>query len=239
MAGHSKWHNIKHKKAKEDAKKGLIFTKLSKEISVAVKHGGVDPSFNIPLRLLLEKAKENNMPKENVERAIKKGSGQLEGVNYESIMYEGYAPCNVAVIIEALTDNKNRTISDLRCYFSKHGGRMVDAGTVSWMFEKKGQIEIDAQGMSEEKLTDIFLETDINDIKMSDDSTFLISEMENVEVVREFAEKKGFKVKSASLIWMAKNNIELTSEDDKEKVMTFLENLDELDDVQTLFVNLE
>lgn len=238
MAGHSKWHNIKHKKAKVDAERGKIFTKISKEITVAAKHGGGDPSANITLRLLLEKARENNMPKDNIERAIKKGTGQLEGVSYEAVTYEGYAPENIAVIVTALTDNKNRTVSDLRHVFSKNGGRLVDAGSVSWMFDHRGQVEFDPKGLTDEALMDVFLETDIIDLKVVDESlAFAICEIPDLDKVRHFAESKGFLVKSFEPAWIAKENIELHGEA-KDSVVEFLEKVEDLDDVKEVFVNL-
>ncbi len=238
MAGHSKWHNIKHKKAKVDAERGKVFTKISKEITVAAKHGGGDPSGNITLRLLLEKARENNMPKDNVERAIKKGTGQLEGVNYETVTYEGYAPENIAVMVTALTDNKNRTVSDLRHVFSKNGGRLVDAGSISWMFDHRGQVEFDPKGLADDALMDIFLETDIIDLKVVDENlAFAICEIADLDKVRHFAENKQFLVKSFEPAWIAKENIELEGEA-KDHVIEFLEKVEDLDDVKEVFVNL-
>lgn len=238
MAGHSKWHNIKHKKAKVDAEKGKIFTKISKEITVSAKHGGGDPSSNISLRILLEKARENNMPKDNIERAIKKGTGQIEGAVYESMTYEGYAPENIAVMVTALTDNKNRTISDLRHTFSKHGGRLVDPGAVSWMFEHKGQIEIDPKGKTEEELLEVLLEADILDIKvLSEDEAILICEINDLDKVCHFIEKNNFVVKSFEPAWVAKDSIVLEGES-RDKVLDFLEKVDDLDDVKAVFANL-
>lgn len=234
MAGHSKWHNIRHKKAKEDAKKGKLFTKLSKEITVATKCGGKDPDTNSRLRLLLDKAKEINMPKDNVVRAIKKGAGELEGVNYEPVTYEGYGPENIAVIVEALTDNKNRTAGDMRFAFSKFGGRLGEA--VSWMFEKKGVIEVEGGNTTEDEIMEKMLEADLDDIKIFNDIVRIECKLENLDQVRKEAEKQNLKVKSAEFEWIAPNEIEL-SEEAKNKVADFLEKIDDLEDVQEVYSN--
>lgn len=240
MAGHSKWHNIKHKKAKEDAKKGLVFTKLSKEITISSKAHGGDPATNIGLRILLEKARSENMPKDNIERAIKKGTGALEGVNYEEITYEGYGPSNVAVMVQALTDNRNRTISDLRHVFSKQGGRLAEAGAVSWMFELQGQVQFDPCSKNEEDLLEILLEADIIDLQMHPEENLatVTCSVENLDKVKHFIDAKKFIIKSAELAWIAKTKVTV-SEEDQEKVMEFLDKLDDLDDVKNFFVNLE
>lgn len=238
MAGHSKWHNIKHKKAKEDAKKGLIFTKLSKEITISVKNGGVDPAINIGLRFLLTKAKDWNMPKENIERALKKGTGPLDGVVYESINYEGYAPENIPVIIQALTDNKNRTVSDLRHVFNKAGGRLVDSGSISWMFDYRGLLEFDHLKKSEEDLLEELLEADIIDLEVGDDLSTVICEVVNLDSIRMFLEKKGYVVKSMEPTWIAKNSMQLSGEA-KDTVATFLEKLEDMDDVKEIFSSFE
>lgn len=237
MSGHSKWHNIRHKKAKEDAKKGLIFTKVGKEISVAVKHGGPDPASNTTLRLLLEKARSHNMPKDNIERALKKGSGNAEGVMYEETMYEGYAPDNVAVIVEALTDNKNRTASDLRHVFSRNGGRLVDAGSVSWMFDRRGVVSFSCPGKTEEMLLEQFLDIDLIDLSLSDGLCNIVCMLEDLDKTRIFAEKLGYVVKSADPAWIAKTPTEL-DESSRERVVEFLDKLEDLDDVKDIFVSL-
>jgi len=238
VAGHSKWHNIKHKKAKEDAKKGLIFTKLSKEITISVKNGGSDPAINIGLRLLLAKAKDWNMPKENVERALKKGSGPLDGTSYESVTYEGYAPENVAVVVHALTDNKNRTVSDLRHIFNKAGGRLVDAGGISWMFDYRGTIEFDPAGKDEESLLEDLLEADIIDLKVDPEVALVVCDVVNLDEIRIFLERKGYAVKSMEPSWIPKNTINLDGEE-KTAVTDFLEKLEDMDDVKEIYANLE
>lgn len=237
VAGHSKWHNIKHKKAKVDAKRGKVFTKLSKEITVSAKHGGGDPSFNIGLRLLLDKAKDANMPKENIERAIKKGTGHLEGVNYEEVTYEGHGPENIAIIIQTLTDNRNRTISDLRHFFNKHGGRMGENGAVSWMFDHRGAIEFEPAGKREDEILEDLLETDIIDLNFDEELSAVTCELNKLDQVRAFVETKGYTVKSADPAWIAKTPLELQDQA-KESVLDFLDKLEELEDVNNLFVNL-
>ena len=167
MAGHSKWANIKHKKAKEDAKKGKIFTKLIKEITVAAKQGG-DPASNPRLRLLLEKAKQENMPAENATRAIKKGTGELPGVHYDPMMYEGFGPGGIAILVETLTDNKNRTVAEMRTTFSRGGGNLGEANTVNWMFEKKGVIRMADKGLSEDELIEQLLDYNVESIHIGD-----------------------------------------------------------------------
>ncbi len=239
MAGHSKWHNIKHKKAKEDAKKGKVFTKLSKEITICAKAFGGDPAGNARLRLILDRARDSNMPKDIIERAIKKGTGQLEGASYESILYEGYAPHNVAVLVHALTDNKNRTASDVRHVFSKGNARVADLGAVSWMFEQKGQIEFDTKGKSEDELLSELLEVEIDDLHVEESSGVIICPMDQLDTVRSFLEQKGFTVKTAEIAWVAKNKISIADDAQRQAVFDFLDKLEELDDVQDIYINLE
>lgn len=241
MAGHSKWKNIRHKKAKEDAKKGKAFTRLTKEITVLVRGlGGGDVESNPRLRLLLEKAREANMPKENVERAIKKGQGLLEGANYESVLYEGYGPDGVALLIEALTDNRNRTASDLRHFFNKHGGRMAEGGSVSWMFDQKGLIELAKTVDDEDTILEKFLDknADIDNIKVDEQQVMIQTPIPALDAVRQIAEQLGYTVKSAGLGWVAKNQIEVAAENE-EQVYDFLDALDEIEDVQEIYANID
>lgn len=236
MAGHSKWANIKHKKAKEDAKKGKAFTKIIKEITVAAREGGGNPDQNPRLRLLLEKGKSANMPLENAMRAIKKGTGELPGVNYEEYVYEGYAPHGIAVMVETLTDNKNRTVAEFRRLFSENGGTLGDTGTVSWMFEKLGTVHTNGT-MDEDKLLEHLLEFDISDIKVDDNSCAIYCEIKALESVKEAIEKAGLKIESAGLEWVAKNNTEL-QEAQTEKVLEFLSEVQDHDDVKNVYTNL-
>jgi len=237
MAGHSKWSTIKHKKAKEDAKRGKAFTKLIKEITVAARTGGGDPAGNPRLRLLLEKAKEINMPKDNAERAIKKGTGELPGTSYESITYEGYGPYGIAVLVEALTDNKNRTVSEMRRAFSKKGGTLGETGSVSWMFEHKGLVKIDCQDISEDEIFEKLIEHDIQDINRDENLCFITCDAKALMKVKNASEEIGLTVESADLEWIPKNTTTL-SQDQADKAYEFLGDLDDHDDVQNVYTNL-
>ena len=238
MAGHSKWANIKHKKAKEDAKRGKVFTKLIKEITVAARDGGGDPSASPRLRLLMDKAKHANMPSENVQRAIKKGTGELEGVNYESITYEGYGPAGIAVIVEALTDNKNRTIADVRHVFTKAGGSIGGDGSVAWMFNRKAVLELDECTKNEDDLLEAFLDYNIDDIAVTDGHARIVGQSDELFVMKTTAEQEGLTVSSAELEWVPNTTASVEDEEKEEKVYTFLERLDELDDVQNVYANI-
>ncbi len=236
MAGHSKWANIKHKKAKEDAKRGQTFTKIIKEITVCAKAGGI-PENNPQLRQLIEKAKEANMPGENITRAIKKGTGELPGVSYEAISYEGYGPGGTAVIIEALTDNKNRTVADLRHIFSRHNGNLAETGAVNWMFEKLGVIRGSILKKTEDDLLEALMDYDIQDISMHDGITTVTVAMHALFEVKDALTKLGMKVEHAELEWVAKNNLDVTA-DIEEKAFALFEALEDNDDVQNVYSNL-
>ena len=237
MSGHSKWSTIKHKKGKEDALRGKKFTKLIKEITIAARDGGGDPAANPRLRLLLDKAKEINMPADNATRAIKRGTGEMPGVSYESYFYEGYGPGKCAVIIDMLTDNKNRAISTVRTFFNKQGGILAESGAVSWMFDKLGVIRISSAGTSEETLLEQLLEHDIKDI-YAEDSMFVITcELTEIEPVKETLEKHHYKIESAEIEYVPKNTIPLDSTTE-EKAYEFLQALDDLDDVQNVYTNI-
>ena len=236
MAGHSKWANIKHKKAKEDAKKGKVFTKLIKEITIVARQGGGNPDQNPRLRLLLEKSKEANMPQENVVRAIKKGTGELPGVSYEEYVYEGYAPCNIAVIIDAITDNKNRTVAEFRRLFSENGGTLGDFGSVSWMFEKVGAVNA-IGNISEDELLEHLIEYDIKDIQINDKTYMIYCDIKSLEAVKSAIEKSGLKIETAGIEWVAKTTTEL-SEEQTDKVLAFLSEVQDHDDVKNVYTNL-
>jgi YebC/PmpR family DNA-binding regulatory protein len=236
MAGHSKWANIKHKKAKEDAKKGKAFTKLIKEITIVAREGGGNPDQNPRLRLLLEKGKEANMPQENAVRAIKKGTGELPGMSYEEYMYEGYAPCGIAVIIDAITDNKNRTIAEFRRLFSENGGTLGDSGSVCWMFQKLGAVNATGT-LAEDELLENLIEYDIKDIQIDENSYSIYCDIKSLESVKVAIEKAGLKIENAGLEWVAKNTTEL-SETQSDKVLAFLSELQDHDDVRNAYTNL-
>jgi len=237
MSGHSKWSTIKHKKAKEDAKRGKAFTKLIKEITVVARMGGGDPTGNPKLRLLLEKAKEINMPKENAERAIKKGTGELPGVSYEHITYEGYGPYGIAVLVDTLTDNKNRTVSDMRRLFSSKGGNLAETGAVSWIFEKKGVIKASGNEISEDELLEQLIEYEIDDITKDDGLFFITCDSKALMTIKKAIEKTELKVENADLEWIPKTTTQLT-EAQATKAYEFLGTLDDHDDVQSVYTNL-
>ena len=238
MSGHSKWATIKHKKAKEDAKRGKTFTKLIREITVAAKAGGGDLDANASLRSIVDKAKAANMPQDNIIRAIKKGTGELEGVNYEAAVFEGYGPHGIAVIVETLSDNKRRTVADVRHAFSKAGGNLGETGVVSWMFEHKGVIKIAAQGMSEDDILDKMLDFDIDDVAIHDSIAVVSCDLKNLDVVKKGAESLGLVVEDASVEWVPKDTVEVESGTKEEKVYKFLETLEDLDDVQNVYANI-
>ena len=239
MSGHSKWSTIKHKKALIDAKRGKKFTKLIKEITVAARLGGGDPSGNPRLRLLLEKAKEINMPLENATRAIKKGTGELPGQAYEAQTYEGYGPENVALMIDVLTDNKNKAIAELRHVFSRNGGRIADAGAVGWMFQRVGIVSGTGK-TTEDTLLENLLDYEVIAISVHDGDTFeVICEPKALEAIKETLTKKlGLHVEDAELGWHAENKTTLNQEQ-AERVLEFLQAVEELDDVQDVYTNME
>lgn len=237
MAGHSKWSQIKRKKAVIDAKRGQAFTKLIKEISVCARDGGGDPDGNARLRLLMEKAKEINMPLENTLRAIKRGTGELPGVHYEQITYEGYGPSNIAVVIDTLTDNKNRTVAELRHLFSAHGGRLAETGSVNWMFERLGVIRIPAQNKTEDALIEALLDYDIIDIKKDDDSFAIQCEIKNMEDIKSALKDLHISLENAEPEWVPKNSMDL-DENEAEKAYEFLEAIQDHDDVKNVYTNL-
>jgi YebC/PmpR family DNA-binding regulatory protein len=238
MAGHSKWANIKHKKAKEDASRGKAFTKLIKEITVVARDGGGDPSGNPRLRTLIDKAKQINMPQENIKRAIKKGTGELAGVAYEHMMYEGYGPSGVAIMLEVLTDNKNRAVASVRSTFTKKGGNLAENGSVSWMFSQKGVIKATNGSLSEDDLLEKLIDFDVDDIHKTEDGLFYVTcAMKALEQVKQGITKAGLTVESAEVEWVAKDKVDV-AESDEEKVYDFLDALENLEDIQNVYSNV-
>jgi len=237
MAGHNKWSQIKHKKAKEDAKRGYAFTKLIKEITAAARAGGGDPAGNPRLRVLLDKAKEINMPIDNSNRAIKRGTGELPGVQYEEFTYEGYGPGGIAIIMDTLSDNKNRTVASLRHLFSKMGGTLAESGAVSWMFEKKGVIRASGTAITEDKLIESLLDYDIKDIRLEDGIFTVICDPKQLESVKQAVTHTGLKPEHAAIEWVAKTHTDL---DDalQDKALDFLSALQDHEDVQNVYTNL-
>ncbi|MBI3399130.1 MAG: YebC/PmpR family DNA-binding transcriptional regulator [Deltaproteobacteria bacterium] len=240
MSGHSRWANIKHKKAKSDAKKGKVFTKLIKEVIVAAKMGGGDPDGNPRLRTAIDKAKASNVPSDNIERAVKKGAGEMDGIHYEEHVYEGYGPGGIAVLVSVTTDNKNRTASDVRHIFTKGGGRLGESGSVAWMFEKKGLFTFDMDSVSEDKLMEIAIEAGAEDvITNSEDRVFEVySAANDFHKVKEIFDAKGLKYTFAEISMIPKNTIRVEGRD-AQHVLRLLEELEELDDVQNVYANFD
>ncbi len=240
MAGHSKWAQIKHKKAREDAKRGKIFSKLLRAIMVAAKQGGGNPDTNVQLARAIEKAKEYNVPQENIERAIKRGTGELSGSEQiEQIFYEGYAPGGVALIVEAMTDNRNRTAAEIRNIFSRHGGHLGETGCVSWIFERKGLISVEkSENVDEEELFNIALEAGAEDMNIEENYYEILTTPENFKQVKEALEKKGIAFASADVTMFPKTTVKVTDEDAK-KVLRLVEALEEHDDVQEVYANFD
>ncbi len=243
MAGHSKWKKIKHKKALNDKKRGASFTKLIKEITVAARHGGGDPKGNPRLNTLLEKAREGNMPIEHTQRAIKRGTGELPGVVYEHIMYEGYGPNGIAVLVEVLTDNRNKAVAELRTAFTRNGGTLGESNSVAWMFERVGEIQATlrhTQGdrvMSEDELLEKLLDYDIKNITTDDGIATIHTEPKILDQVRQAVINLGLKVESSELEWIAKNPVEL-DEAKQNQVIEFLEAIEDLDDTQNVYTTM-
>ena len=238
MAGHSKWSNIKHRKGAQDQKRGKIFTKLIREITIASKLGGGDLESNPRLRKAVNNAKSNNMPSEKIDRAIKKGTGVLEGVSYEEIIYEGYGPNGVAIIVEVITDNKNRSVAELRHAFTKFGGSLGETGSVSWMFEKKGQIIFKDSPLGLDALFDLVIEAGAEDIEEYDNGYIVTTPFELLMEVRKVIAEEGCVIKSADYEMLSKTSQKL-ERSKSEKVINLLTSLENNDDVNKLFSNLE
>ena len=238
MSGHSKWSTIKRKKAAADQIRGKIFTKLIKEITVSARQGGGDIDGNPRLRLAVDNAKSANMPMDNIERAIKKATGELEGASYLEITYEGYGPGGVAVLIESVTDNKNRTVAEVRHALTKHGGSLGENGSVAWMFDRKGVITMPAQGKTEDDIMEIVLDAGAEDIQGEDDFFEVTSAVEDFEAVRKSIVDSGLDTENASLQWIAKNTIEVGGET-AEKLIKMIDMIEDNDDVQNVFTNAD
>ena len=238
MSGHSKWHTIKHKKGATDAKRGKVFTKLIKEITVAARSGGGDEAANARLRKAVSDAKAANMPNETIDRAIKRGTGDLEGVNYEEITYEGYGIGGVAVLIETMTDNRNRTVAEIRHLFSKNGGNLGEAGSVAWMFDKKGYIVVDKAAKSEEELFEIALEAGADDMQEEGESFEIFTAPETFEAVSEAITAAGIEPQAAEVSMFPQNYIHLEGADAKQMLKLY-EAIEDHDDVQNVYANFD
>jgi len=238
MSGYSKWSSIKHKKAAVDAKRGKIFTKLIREITVAARLGGGDPTGNPRLRAAIAAAKAENMPKENIERAIKKGTGELEGTSYEEANYEGYGPGGVAVLVDCLTDNRNRTVAEIKHLFERHGGSLGEPGCVSWIFEKKGLIVIDKEKVDEETLLDIVLEAGAEDVKEDETQFEVLTEPADFEAVRKAIEEKGIPYNVAEISMIPKNTVKLDGKK-AQQMLSLMQALEDNDDVSHVYANFD
>ena len=236
MSGHSKWATTKRKKAVIDQKRGKAFTKIIKEITIAAREGGGDPVGNPRLRLAVDNAKAANMPADNIERAIKKATGELEGVTYSELMYEGYGPGGVAILVEVATTNKNRTVAEVRHLFSKGGGGMGESGSVAWMFDKKGVITLSTQNKTEDEMMEIILDAGADDLQTEEDFFIVQTTIEAFETVRKTLIDKKLAIENASLQWIAKNFIAVAGEE-AEKVAKLLEALEDSEDVQNVYTN--
>jgi YebC/PmpR family DNA-binding regulatory protein len=240
MSGHSKWSSIKHKKGAADKKRGQLFSKLSRALIVAAREGGADPSANLALQNAIEKAKSYSMPKDNIERAIARGSGADADANaYETVVYEGYGSGGVAILVEALTDNRNRTASDVRSAFGKHDGNLGASGAVAWQFERRGVVLVDAEGVDEDELTLAAADGGADDVEL-DGATFQITcAPESLTSVREALGAAGFSVESAELTMVPKTTVEVADESTAKKILRLIDALEENDDVQDVFSNFD
>ncbi len=239
MSGHSKWANIKRKKGANDAIRGKITTKIGREITIAVRMGGADPTGNMRLKLALSKAKANNIPKDNINRAIQKGLGASEGSNYEEIMYEGYGPGGTAVMLDILTDNRNRTAADVRHLFSKYGGNLGQDGCVSWMFKKKAVFIVEKETFEDEdELMELVLEAGADDLRAEDDIFEITAEPEAFDAIESALGEKGIETASAEVTMVPDNMVHLQGKD-SEKMQTLIDALEENDDVQNVYTNYE
>jgi YebC/PmpR family DNA-binding regulatory protein len=238
MAGHSKWKQIKHYKAAADAKRGALFTKLIREITMAAKQGGGDPAGNPRLRTAIEAARAASMPKDNIERAVRKGTGELEGVEYTEVTYEGYGPAGVAIMVEAVTDNPNRTVAEVRHKFSRGGGTLGAANSVAWMFDRKGELTIEASRVEEDALIEAALDAGADDVRREEDVFVVTSEPTAFHSVKTALEGRRIPVAEAELAFVPKNTVRVEGKD-AEAVLKLIESLEELDDVQKVHANFD
>jgi len=238
MSGHSKWHSIKHKKGALDAKRGKLFTKLIKELTIAARSGGGDPNGNARLRKAISDAKAGNMPNDTIERAIRRGTGEEEGVNYEEITYEGYGPGGVALLIESVTDNRNRTVAEIRHIFSKNGGNLAPAGSVNWMFDKKGYIVVDKAAKAEDELFDVAIEAGADDLRDDEDNFEIITSPENFEKVVSAVKAAGVEPQVAEVSMVPQNYVKLEDQDARQ-MLKLMEALEDHDDVQKVSANFD
>lgn len=238
MSGHSKWHSIKHKKGATDAKRGKLFTKFIKEITVAARTGGGDPDANARLRKAILDAKAGNMPNDTIDRAVRRGTGAEEGVNYEEITYEGYGPGGVALLIESVTDNRNRTVAEIRHMFSKNGGNLGEAGSVGWLFEKKGYIVVDKAARPEEELFEIAIEAGADDLREDGDNFEIITSPENFENVQTAIKSAGIEPQMAEVSMVPQTYVKLEGSN-AQQMLRLMETIEDHDDVQKVYANFD
>ncbi len=239
MSGHSKWASIKHKKAATDAKRGKLFTKLIKELTVAAREGGGDPDANPRLRLAVQRAKDANMPKDNIEKAIKKGTGELPGVIYESMVYEGYGPSGVAILVDVLTDNKNRAAAEVRSIFTKRNGNMAGAGSVAWQFKQKGLIIVSKDKSEEDKLMNIILENGAEDMQTEEDTYEISTQPKEFEAVKKAIESSGIEINSAEITMVPDSTVNISDKGVAQQVLGLINALEDNDDVQNVYANFD
>ncbi len=238
MSGHSKWANIKYRKAVQDAKRGQLFTKLGREIEIAAREGGPDPESNFKLRLAIERAKKANMPKENIERAIRRGAGLEKGYTLEEFILEGYGPQGVAMMVHVLTDNRNRAVAEVRRIFTRHGGNLGESGCVSWLFEPKGYITVSTNEMDPEEIAMLAIDAGADDVQIGDEVVEIYTKVEDFQWVKEALEKRGLKVETAQISMIPKNKVTLDEKGTFQN-MHLIEALEELEDVTQVYSNLE
>jgi YebC/PmpR family DNA-binding regulatory protein len=238
MSGHSKWHNIRLKKGKMDAERGKTFTKLAREIIVAAKQGGGNPDANARLRIAVQKARESSMPADNIKRAIQRGTGELEGVNYDELTYEGYGPGGTAVLVETMTDNRNRTVAELRNLFSKSGGSLGEQGCVAWIFDPKGLVSISKNGTDEETVMMAALDAGAEDVRIEEETYDVVTAPEDLPVVRQALDGAGIAYALAEVTMLPKSTVELQGKD-AQQMLRLLEMLEDHDDVQHVYANFD
>jgi YebC/PmpR family DNA-binding regulatory protein len=239
LSGHSKWANIKHRKAAQDSKRGNLFQKLVRAIIVAAKEGGGDPAMNMRLKTAIERAKAVSVPTDNIMRGIKRGTGEIEGASYEELTYEAYGPGGVAVLIEVMTDNRNRTTPEIRALLSRNGGQMGESGSVAWMFERKGVIEVKGKGLDEDALMSCGLDAGMSDMEASDEGYTLYCDPSGLQVLREALEKGKYAVESAETPMVPKTPVELSDAETARKVIRLVDILEEHDDTQNVYANFD
>lgn len=239
MSGHSKWHNIRLKKGKMDAERGKIFTKMSREIIIAAKAGGGNPDGNLRLRMAIAKARENSMPADKIKNAIQRGSGELEGANYEELTYEGYGPSGVAVLVECTTDNRNRTVAELRNIFSKCGGNLGESGCVGWLFNSRGLVSIPAKGRTEDEVMEAAIEAGADDVSTEEETFDVYTSPEQFGAVREALEAGGFPIASSEVTMIPTTTVQITEAKVAQQMLKMMDQLDGHDDVSNVYANFD